>query len=76
MNNHNSESVNLDFPGSVAQNMEWIKKMAVEHDCSSGLAANAALMTMTMMDHHKMWVAVAEIQKQLAEIREALCQSK
>jgi hypothetical protein len=76
MNNHNNESVSLDFPQSVAQNIDWIKRMAVEFDCSSGLAANAALMTMTMMDHHKMWIAITEIQKQLAELREALCQSK
>lgn len=71
----NNHSGALSFPQSVENNLEWIKKMGVEHECSAGMAAHAALMTMTMMDHHKMWTAIIQIQTDLAEIKNALCQS-
>jgi hypothetical protein len=74
MTQNNSQPA-LNFPQSVEHNLEWIKQLAMQHECSGGMAAHAALMTMHMMDSHKLWTAITQIQKQVAEIREALCQS-
>jgi hypothetical protein len=72
---NNESPVILDFPQSVAHNLEWIKQLAIQHDVSAVLAAHAALMTMTMMDHHKMWTALERLQADIDQIKATLCQS-
>lgn len=51
MSDNNGNTTIFTFDQSVANNIQWIKRMAEEHDCSQGLVANAAIMTMLMMDH-------------------------
>jgi hypothetical protein len=65
----------LDFSNSVAHNILWIKQMAEEHDCSQGLASAAALMTMTMMDHHRLSAQVTRLEEEIAAIAAAVCPS-
>jgi hypothetical protein len=72
---NNNESPALNFPDSVSHNILWIKKMSEEHDCSQGLAASAALMTMHMMDHHKMNERFAKLENDIAVITAAICPS-
>lgn len=65
----------LDFSNSVAHNILWIKQMSTEHDCSQGIAASAALMTMTMMDHHRLSAQITKLEEEIAAITAAVCQS-
>ena len=65
----------LDFSNSVAHNILWIKQMSEEHDCSQGLAASAALITMTMMDHHRLSNHLNKLEQDIATIAAAVCQS-
>jgi hypothetical protein len=71
----NNTTPALNFAQSVEHNLEWIKQLAIQHECSGGMAAHAALMTMTMMDHHKMLAEISELQKTVTEIKDLLCQS-
>jgi hypothetical protein len=72
---NNNEKPALDFTDSVAHNILWIKQMAEEHDCSQGIAASAALMTMTMMDHHRMHSQISKLESDIATITAAICPS-
>ena len=65
----------LNFPDSVAHNIRWIKQMAEEHDCSQGIAASAALMTMHMMDHQAMKARFDKLEQEVAAIVAAVCPS-
>lgn len=65
----------LDFSNSVAHNILWIKQMSEQHDCSQGLAASAALMTMTMMDHHRLSAQISKLEQEVAAITAAVCPS-
>jgi hypothetical protein len=65
----------LNFADSIAHNIRWIKQIAVDHDCSQGIAASAALMTMTMMDHHQLSTRLINLETDLAELKASLCQS-
>jgi hypothetical protein len=65
----------LDFSNSVAHNILWIKQMSEEHDCSQGLAATAALITMTMMDHHRMHAQISKLEQDIAALAAAVCPS-
>jgi hypothetical protein len=67
--------VALDFSNSVAHNILWIKQMADQHDCSQGMVASAALMTMTMMDHHRLSIQVTKLEQEIAAIAAAVCPS-
>jgi hypothetical protein len=63
----------LDFSGSIEHNIRWVKQLAQEHDISPGMAAQAALMTMTMMDHHRFNLILTEIKSDLEMIRQQVC---
>lgn len=73
--NDNGSEPGLDFTQSIEHNIRWIKQLAVEHDCSQGLVASAALMTMTMMDHHRFNQLLTKINADLNVIQTLLCQS-
>lgn len=77
MNNGESPEAQpvLDFSNSVAHNILWIKQMANEHDCSQGIAATAALITMTMMDHHRLSAQVSKLEEEIAAIAAVVCPS-
>jgi hypothetical protein len=74
-NSETPEQTVLDFAGSVTQNIAWIKQLAELHDCSQGIAASAALMTMTMMDHHRMSQHLAKLEADIATLSAAVCPS-
>jgi hypothetical protein len=74
MNNNNVHE-GLDFVQSVDHNLKWIKQLATDHDVSQGLVASAALMTMTMMDHHRFNMILTKINSDLETIRSTLCPS-
>ena len=65
----------LTFPDSVAHNIQWIKKLSEEHDCSQGLVAAAALMTMHMMDSHNINLRISKMEQEIATIVAAVCPS-
>lgn len=73
--NNNGIQEGLDFVQSVDHNLRWIKQMALDHDVSQGLVASAALMTMTMMDHHRFNMILTQMNSDLEIIRATLCQS-
>lgn len=75
MNNGLEPPTSLDFDQSIDHNIAWIKQIALDHDCSQGIAATAALMTMTMMDHYNLNKIIVQIQSDLETIRAELCQS-
>jgi hypothetical protein len=73
--NNGEQPAPLNFTDSVSHNIRWIKQMAEEHDCSTGMAATAALMTMTMMDHHRMAQHLTKLENDLATLTELVCPS-
>lgn len=72
---NNSEKPVLNFTDSVAHNILWIKQMSEQHDCSQGLAASAALMSMHMMDSHGLAQRVTKMEQDIATIVAAVCPS-
>jgi urocanate hydratase len=65
----------FNFDQSVEHNIAWIKKMAEQHDCSQGIVANAALMTMIMMDHQTFKLVLMDQTERLKKLETALCPS-
>lgn len=75
MNNNEEKPTVLDFSDSVSHNILWIKQLSEEHDCSLGMAAQAAMMTMTMMDHHHLRTQIDKLEQDLAAISACLSNS-
>ena len=71
----NGTEPGLNFNQSVEHNIEWIKRLTREYDVSQGMVANAVIMTMLMMDHHRFDLRLNDQAKQLEKILELLCQS-
>lgn len=73
-NSNGNESI-FNFDQSVQYNINWIRKMAEEHDCSQGLVGTAALMTMLMMDHQSFKNALLDHTDRLKRLEHVLCPS-